>query len=293
MSRRLAKSIVVYGLLSLFLATFPSLALAQKRLALLIGNKNYPPGVGRLINPHNDIALIGKVLVQIGFDVVQKRELERKEILAEIDAFSGRLRDAGDEAIGFFYYSGHGASNPDDRTNYLIPIGIPALKDQSAWYDTVRLEDVLLKLSKGAPRAAHVVVFDACRNELQLPAIKGDSKGFELAPKKDGMFVAYSTGANTVASDEGDGAGPYARTLADELQKPGQDHSTVFRNVARRVYGLTNKRQRPRVDDDLLALLYLNDKQSPGSNSSVVRDPPKERPPSSQSVIPDAPRVTS
>jgi hypothetical protein len=40
------------------LLLFHSAALAEKRLALLIGNEAYTSAIGRLTNPHNDVALL-------------------------------------------------------------------------------------------------------------------------------------------------------------------------------------------------------------------------------------------
>jgi len=39
-----------------------SAALAEKRIALLIGNQDYDASVGKLKNPHNDIAVVGEAL---------------------------------------------------------------------------------------------------------------------------------------------------------------------------------------------------------------------------------------
>jgi hypothetical protein len=48
---------VVLALVSLTLVAAPG-ARAEKRIALLIGNKDYKPGVGALVNPLNDIRII-------------------------------------------------------------------------------------------------------------------------------------------------------------------------------------------------------------------------------------------
>ena len=53
-----------------FLATR---VLAQERIALLIGNQDYKPGVGKLTNPLNNIRLVGSSLRKIGFKVMRLR----------------------------------------------------------------------------------------------------------------------------------------------------------------------------------------------------------------------------
>jgi hypothetical protein len=46
----------------LLLALLPSAAHAEKRVALLIGNQTYKPGVGALVNPLNDVRVVGEAL---------------------------------------------------------------------------------------------------------------------------------------------------------------------------------------------------------------------------------------
>src|SRR5262245_63034479 len=50
-----------------------------------------------------------------------------------------------------------------------------------------------------------------------------------------GVMVAYATAPGGTASDTGAGGGTYAKTLADEIVKPGVDSMLVFTRVARRV----------------------------------------------------------
>ena len=53
---------------------------AETRIALLIGNKAYTQAVGPLSNPLNDVALIGKALRSIGFDLITVKDGSRKQI---------------------------------------------------------------------------------------------------------------------------------------------------------------------------------------------------------------------
>jgi caspase domain-containing protein len=83
------------GVLIVTASSFP--AFAEKRFALLIGNKNYGPQVGTLKNPYKDIALIDKALQQVGFSVVSKKDLGRTGMKREISEFVNRLSNAGPE----------------------------------------------------------------------------------------------------------------------------------------------------------------------------------------------------
>jgi hypothetical protein len=103
----------------LLFALLPSHAGAEARIALLIGNEAYASAIGRLSNPHNDVALLEQALKGLGFEVVTVRDAGLGALYQTVNAYARRLQAAGPNAVGFFYYSGHSAS--DGSTNYLIP----------------------------------------------------------------------------------------------------------------------------------------------------------------------------
>src|SRR5262249_39538123 len=223
----------------LLIALLPSLARAEARIALLIGNEAYNQRVGRLKNPHTDVALIGASLKLLGFEVTTLKDADYLAMDVAIKRFVADVRTKGMDAISFFYYSGHGAANPDTQINYLIPVDVTDPNDSNIWFQSFQQNDLIDKLSKQAPNATHYVVFDACRNELNLsgPAAKalGAEKGFVPVQQTAGLLIAYATAPNKTASDAGDGGGPYAKALAEELVKQGIEAGTMFRNVQIRV----------------------------------------------------------
>src|SRR5262245_59135643 len=144
------------------------------------------------------------------------------------------VRSAGPGTLSFFYYSGHGAANPDTDINYLIPVDVKAV-DDDIWINAFELRDIVGKLQQQAP-AVHYVVFDACRDELKLSGTRNlGRKGFVPEAFASGVMIAYATAPGRTASDRGDGSGPYARILTEEIVKPGVEAMTMFRNVALRV----------------------------------------------------------
>jgi uncharacterized caspase-like protein len=79
-------------------------AQAEKRIALLIGNRDYKAGVGALTNPLNDIRIVGEALKAVGFDVLKPVEnAQRSAMLIAIHAFAAKLKTAGPDAVGFLY----------------------------------------------------------------------------------------------------------------------------------------------------------------------------------------------
>ena len=223
----------------LFLLLLPSRVCAEARIALLIGNQVYTPKVGVLRNPHEDVALVGAALKELGFQVTILKDAGYRDLDVAIKRFIADVRSKGRGAISFFYYSGHGAANPDTQINYLIPVDVADPNDGNLWYQSFQQNELIDRLSKQAPNATHYVVFDACRNELNLSgtAAKAISaeKGFVPVPQTPGLLIAYATAQGKTASDIGDAGGPYAKALAAEMLKPGIEAVTMFRNVQIRV----------------------------------------------------------
>ena len=228
----------------------------EKRFALLIGNQSYAPAVGVLKNPHNDIRLVASKLKSQGFEVLPLVEdAGRSAILGAVRELTRRLRVAGPSAIGFFYYSGHGAAEKDTNTNYLIPVDAKDPGAASFWDDSVKLDDVL-RLLDTAQGAVKFVVFDACRNELQMPT-RDTSKGLLPIAEQQGLFVAFASAPGRTASDRGETSGPYAAALAQELGRGGLDHLNLFQNVKETVIASTGGAQHPWESNGLSRRVYL------------------------------------
>ena len=225
----------------------PSTSLAQKRIALLIGNKDYKPGVGALVNPLNDVRLVSQALTSVGFEVLKPMQnATREAMLVAIHEFASKLKAAGPGAVGFLYYSGHGIASEGE--NYLIPLNVDEPSTLKLRVQAVKQSEVLSILRSEAPLAAHYLVLDACRHTLQ--GARG-GKGFIPVGQQSGVLVAFSTEPGKTASDTGEGSGPYAAALAAELVRPDQSDLIMFHNVRVAVVEKTGGDQVPWTEDGI------------------------------------------
>ena len=250
---------VVSALFGLVLAVACAYAPAHaqdKRIALLIGNQTYDASVGVLKNPHNDIALVAEALTKQGFEILPPvKDARRSGILTAVRDLVRQLNAAGAGAVGFLYYSGHGAAEKDTNLNYLIPVDAKDPGSTQFWDESLKLDDIM-KLLEGARGAVKFVVFDACRNELQLPT-RDTSKGLVPVAEQQGFFVAYASAPGRTASDRGATSGPYAAALAKELGRKGLDHLNLFQNVKETVIATTGGSQHPWESNGLTKRVYL------------------------------------
>jgi uncharacterized caspase-like protein len=230
----------------LFVPLMTCVAHSEARIALLIGNKDYKPGVGALINPHNDVRIVGNALKAIGFEVLTPRlNANRSEMLLATYEFAAKLKSAGANAVGFLYYAGHGAASAGE--NYLIPVDVLQPSSEQLSVHGVKQSELLAILRAEAPNAAHFLVLDACRNNLQ--GTRG-ARGF-LPVSQSGALIAFAAEPGKSASDGQGANGPYAEALAAELAKPGQSDLIMFHNVRITVIEKTGGDQVPWTEDGI------------------------------------------
>ena len=99
------------------LSLFAADALAQKRVALVIGNSNYV-NVRALPNPQSDATAMAALFRAAGFDIVDaSNNLGGTEMRRVFRDFAEKSRSAD---IAVVFYAGHGIEI--DGTNYLLPV---------------------------------------------------------------------------------------------------------------------------------------------------------------------------
>jgi uncharacterized caspase-like protein len=237
----------------------------------LIANHKYEASVGELKNPKNDVDEIATALQTIGFpkkNIFIEPNLRADELRNAIREHVARVKAAGPGTISFFYYAGHGAAAPEAQGNYIIPIDVPRIDRPDVWRQAIALDEVIKSLA-AANEAKHVVVFDACRDELNVPTRGMQLLSFTPIPltQQDAeMLIAFATAPGRRAWDAhrpGERNGPYAVALSGELKKGGLNHMELFYNVRMSVRNMTASQQVPWTHDGLLTRLTLNSTPAP------------------------------
>ncbi len=242
-------------------------ALAERRVALVVGNSHYKIQSLELSNPKNDAEDVSAVLRTLGFEVIQKINSTKRDLELAMAQFA-RLSTNADVAL--FYYAGHALQYHGQ--NYLMPTD-SALEDEiSLRYQMMAIDDVRAALERAG--GVKIMILDACRNNPVVDVFKrrmsGASRnldsvrGLARMDKTEGMVVSYATAADDVAADGTGRNSPYTAALLKRLQEPGLEIEMMFRRIASDVNAQTNGRQRPETYVSLLNEYYLNrqDKQA-------------------------------
>lgn len=218
-------------------------AFAEERIALVIGNSAYQQPGWHLSNPVNDAQLISDALTEVGFAVTTLTDLDENAMEQAFQEHGDRLTTAGPDAIGLFYYAGHGVQS--DGLNYLVPVDANARTEQDLWRQAPRLGDALRYIN-AANNAMNFIILDACRNN-PLPSANRDLSGGGLAPvgRAGGMLISYATEPGFTAADGQDQNSPFTKALASVLPSQGLIAEQVFKRVADRVNASTSGAQTP------------------------------------------------
>lgn len=239
-------------LLILALFTLTSLILtasAEKRIALIIGNNNYETPGWALDNPVNDAELMAEALEQVGFEVETVTDADFDEMQEAFQRHGDRLAAAGKDAIGFFFYAGHGAQS--QGLNYLVPVDATVYNEADLWREAPNL-GLLMRYLDFAGNETNFIVLDACRNNPMPRATRTIEQGLAAAGRARGTLIAYSTAPGTVAEDgSGNPNSPFTTALASVITRPGYSAESLFRVVATRVEQMTNGRQLPWTESAL------------------------------------------
>jgi formylglycine-generating enzyme required for sulfatase activity len=243
--------------LSLLIAGFfSSAALADKRVALVVGNTDYRY-VSPLKNPANDAALLAETLRSLGFALVggsARLNLDKSAFDKAVQEFGAQLQGAD---VGLFYYAGHGVQVRG--ANYLVPVDANPTREADVG---IQMLDAGLVLSQmeGTGTKLNIVILDACRNdpfsgrsmamgrgrdnEVRLRDI-GAGGGLARMDAPKGTLISFATKPGDVAQDGSGTNSPFAKALSETIRKPGIGILDAFNAVGVEVERATRDQQQP------------------------------------------------
>jgi hypothetical protein len=221
------KTILSLVLSAAILALSHSDALADKRVALVIGNSAYQ-NVARLANPASDAAAMAETFRGANFDIVESHaDLSATEMRRTLRDFADKARDAD---VAVIYFAGHGIEV--DGTNYLIPVDAVLERDTDVYDETFALDRVLIAVEPA--KRLRLVILDACRDNpfskkmKRTSASRSIERGLaRIEPSGSNTMIAFAAKAGSTAMD-GDKNSPFAAALVKYIAKPGLDLRKAF-----------------------------------------------------------------
>ena len=210
-----------------------------KRVALVVGNKNYK--VRPLNNSLNDADDMSHSLRTSGFEVIDLRDATLPQMRTAVRQFGDKLLTYD---VGLVYYSGHGAEVKG--RNYFIPVNADIRREDEIADQSLDVSLILEKMST-AGKGVNILIVDACRNDPFGRSFLSTSRGLAQMDAPRGTIIAYATSPGKVASD-GDPRernSPYTKHLVKAMQSPNKPIEQVFKEVRRAVQDETKNKQTP------------------------------------------------
>ena len=244
---------VAISLLLLLMPFAAAVHAAEPRVALVIGNSAYTD-IRALPNPARDAELMSAALADVGFDVVVKIDADRETMAAAIRDFGKRLGAAGSQAVGLFYFAGHGVQARG--INFLIPVGVPVETEADLETSAISAQGVLAQMEY-AGNDLNIVILDACRDNPFAGGFRSAEAGLARMDAPSGALVAYAAGPGKRASDGTGDNSPYTAALAEAIRQPGLDLEDVFKRVRLAVEAATGRAQTPWEESSLKGDFYF------------------------------------
>jgi len=267
----------VLSLLLMCLLAWSGPVAAEPRVALVIGNGNYGSSFSRLPNPPNDAKLISKALKEAGFEVMTVLDADQKQMKKAFSDFGQKLADKGADAVGLFYYAGHGVQV--DGKNYLIPTKAEIANAKDVDMEAVDADWVLQQMEFAGNRM-NIIILDACRNN-PLPSDKRSAeKGLARMDAPKGSFLAYSTAPGATAVDGKGSNSPYSQALAKAIESDAVPLEQLFRQVRVEVMNATGEEQVPWDSSSLTGEFYFKrpNGAAPAQQTALLAPAPAPQP---------------
>ncbi len=233
------------ALFACFMALACAPALAEKRIALVVGNGAYAHA-NTLANPPNDASDMIAALKANGFDVVSSLDAGKAKLDQALRTFTERLTGAD---VALFFYAGHGLQVGQE--NYIVPVDAKLERDLE--FEAVRLNFVLRQMEIDREGKTSIVILDACRdnplarNLARSMGTRSTAVGRGLAAAATGLgtFIAYATQPGNVALDGTGRNSPFTSALVRHMSVGGRNLPATMIEVRKDVVAATDGKQVP------------------------------------------------
>jgi hypothetical protein len=244
---------------AVFFSVFVTPAVADNRVALVIGNGAYAR-VPHLPNPVHDAEDVAAALKRSGFEIMVVTDLDKAGMDEAMIKFTRAARTAD---VAIFYYTGHALQF--GGINYLVPVDAQ-LNHEADLRRMVRVDDVIADMQPA--RNLRILVLDSCRDNPLAEQLKRSigtarsasvGRGLAKIDSPEGMIIAYATQSGRTA-DDGDGRNsPYTTAFLKNVGTK-EEIGTIFRRISADVYQTTHQAQLPELSLSLIGEFYLNGK---------------------------------
>jgi uncharacterized caspase-like protein len=220
-------------------------AKGASRLALVIGNGNYPDASAPLAQPINDARALSAALRKNGFDVDVVEDASRDDMSRAILRLKSKITP---DSVVMLFFGGYGVQV--GRESYMIPVDATIWKESDVRRNGFSIEHVLDVMKEQGARAKLVVV-DASRRNPYERRFRTFSHGLAPINAPDNALILSSATPGKVADDSSGQHSVLMAELLGNINAPVTDAETVFNKTRIAISHASEGQQVPSVSSSL------------------------------------------
>ena len=228
------------------------------RIALVIGNGNYPDANAPLTQPINDARALTAALRRDGFDVDVVEDASRDDMARAVERLKSKIKQ---DSVVMLFYGGYGVQV--GRESYMIPVDAVIWKEADVRRDGLSIESVLTVMKERGARAKLVVV-DASRRNPYERRFRTFSHGLAPINAPDNALVLTSATPGKVAEDSKGEHSVLVSELLGNLAAQASGAEAVFNKTRVTISRASDGEQVPSVSSSLLEDVRLGTSASAG-----------------------------
>jgi uncharacterized caspase-like protein len=230
------------------IATEESSDAAKKpsRVALVIGNGNYPDASAPLTQPINDARALTAALRRDGFDVDVVEDASKDDMERAVDRLKSKIRP---DSVVMLFFGGYGVQV--GRESYMIPVDAAIWKESDIRREGVSIESVL-DVMKEQGACAKLVVVDASRRNPYERRFRTFSHGLAPITAPDNALILSSATPGKVADDSKGQYSVLVAELLNHLNTQAAAAETIFNKTRVAISRASDGAQVPSVSSSLL-----------------------------------------
>lgn len=239
-----------------------SATLNTRRLALVIGNSNYPDAGFPLSQMTRDAGALANTLRKDGFLVDAVDNATRADMTRAVDHLKGRVHR---DSIVLVYFGGYAIQS--DGHNYLIPVDAKIWHERDVRREGLSTDRLFSKLTASGAQL-RLLVIEASRRNPYERRFRTYSHG--LAPiraAKNSLVLSSAAPGHLVEDSEA----PHSQLMTALLEQMASSRGVeeVFRSTRNAVAAATQGRQIPAVSSTLTENVNLRPARSHATLSSI------------------------
>ncbi|MGA8961387.1 MAG: caspase family protein, partial [Pseudolabrys sp.] len=250
------KGLLFWLCLLVFFSSLTAAALPAERVALVIGNANYPDARTPLSTTIRDARTLADEFRRIDFDVDFKENLNKQNMQNAVAAFTGKITNG---TVALLYFSGFGLDV--GRQTYLIPVDAQIWTEADVRRDGISIDAVLADMHRAGAKVK-IIILDAARRSPFERRFRASAAGLAPINAPVGTLALYSAAPGQIIDESSGANNLFVGELIKELRSPNLTAEDIFNRARIGVSRASNNEQVPWVTSSLIEEFYFRPSSS-------------------------------